>query len=208
MVGSAGPTIVWSRAPRNSPSMTAKRTSSFARWLRPSAGSSSSVGTYSPRSAGNDSIEAPSSCKSRDGRPAGGRNSVVDVVRVAVVPELDDECFAQVLDRAAHPSQLGAIEPAEDGPDLVVLQRLDLLADAVAAGRGADEHDPPVLRDADTLDESALLHPVDEAGRVAERDIQEIGEPAHRDVPVMLEKPQNVEVGHADAGLDHAAGAR
>ena len=38
MVGRAGPTIVWSSAPRKSPSMTAKRISIFWRWLRPSAG--------------------------------------------------------------------------------------------------------------------------------------------------------------------------
>src|SRR4249919_744502 len=57
MVGSAGPTIVWSSAPRKRPSMTAKRISIFSRWLRPRAGSSSRVGMYSsPCAAGNASM--------------------------------------------------------------------------------------------------------------------------------------------------------
>src|SRR6185369_6159698 len=56
MVGRAGPTIVWSSAPRNSPSITAKRISIFSRWLRPSAGSSSSEGMYSSAAAGNASM--------------------------------------------------------------------------------------------------------------------------------------------------------
>ena len=39
------------------------------------------------------------------------------------------------------------------------------------------------------------------------RDVEQLREPAHRQVAVMLEDPQNVEVRHADPGFDHPAGA-
>ncbi len=71
-----------------------------------------------------------------------------------------------------------------------------------------DEDDPSVVRDADALDEASLFHPVDDPGRVAERNVEELGHPAHRQIAVMLEQPHDVHVGHADPGLDEAAGTR
>src|SRR6476646_6840089 len=62
MVGRAGPTMVWSSAPRNSPSMTANRISSFSRCVRPRAGSTSSVGANPPSTGGN-------ACRSRSISP-------------------------------------------------------------------------------------------------------------------------------------------
>ena len=52
MRGSAVPTMVWSRAPRKSASMTAPRISSLARWLRPRAGSSAREGVRAPAQPG------------------------------------------------------------------------------------------------------------------------------------------------------------
>ena len=71
--------------------------------------------------------------------------------------------------------------------------------------RDADEDDAPVVGHADALDEPSLLHPVDDPGGVAERDVEQLGEPAHRQVAVVLEQPHDVHVGHAHAGLDEAA---
>src|SRR5215218_4674876 len=72
MVGRAGPTIVWSRAPRNRPSMTAKRISIFARWLSPSAGSSSRVGVIPSWDAGKLSMMVGSSLLQGRLVPGGG----------------------------------------------------------------------------------------------------------------------------------------
>src|SRR5215211_2022864 len=58
-VGSAGPTMVWSRAPRNRPSITAKRISIFARVDSPRAGSSASDGARAPVSKDSMLISVP-----------------------------------------------------------------------------------------------------------------------------------------------------
>ena len=55
-------------------------------------------------------------------------------------------------------------------------------------------------------DEPALLHPVDETGRVGQGHVEVVREPAHRQLARLLEPPHDVEMRHADALLHHPAG--
>src|SRR4051794_12542630 len=192
MVGRAGPTIVWSSAPRNRPSMTANRISILARIGNPSAGSSSRLGAVMSRSTGIDSIEAPSSGTAgldgdavRSGLGMGSSVAVL-VIREVVRADLLRHGLAQVADGRQDPLEPWLRQPAEDRPQPVLLERLDLVTDPGALGRCADENDAAVVGNADPIDEATLRHPVDETGRVAHRDVEQLGEPAHRDVAVML----------------------
>ena len=63
------------------------------------------------------------------------------------------------------------------------------------------------LRDADPLDEAPFLDPVDETRGGRERDIEHVGEPAHRQLAVALEQVHDVQLGHADAEADEAFAA-
>src|SRR5258705_8272813 len=115
MVGSAGPTMVWSSAPRNRPSMTAKRISNFARWLNPRAGSSSRVGALPLASVGNASI-----------------GSVLPWGLVGVkVGVRSRECgfdrFAQVGQRDGHAGELPRVELVEDSAQDLLADGLDLV---------------------------------------------------------------------------------
>src|SRR3954453_3549562 len=190
MVGSAGPTIVWSSAPRNRPSMTAKRISIFARIGSPSAGSSSRLGVVISRSTGNDSIEAPSSRTAgldgdavRSGLGLGSGVAVL-VVGEMVCANLLHHGLAKVADGGQDPLEPRLRQPAEDRPQPVLLERLDLVTDPGALGGCPDENDPAVVGNADAIHQTALGHPIDRTGGVAHRDVEELGEPAHRDVAV------------------------
>ena len=104
--------------------------------------------------------------------------------------------------------ELLVVEPGQDCLHQVVLDDLDLVEEA-AAGRGEpDEDDPAVVRDADPLDETALLHPVDEPGGVRQRDVEELGEAAHRELAGLFEAPHDVEMRHADPLLHEPTGRR
>ena len=62
-----------------------------------------------------------------------------------------------------------------------------IVIEHLATGRGdPDEHDPAVARDADAFDEPSLLDPVDQTGRVRQRDVEHLGQPAHRHLAVAL----------------------
>ena len=65
-----------------------------------------------------------------------------------------------------------------------------------------DQDDPAVLGDAGPFDEAALLDPVDETGRVRQRDVEHVGQTAHRHLAAPLERVQDVELSHADAEPD------
>ena len=67
-----------------------------------------------------------------------------------------------------------------------------------------DEDDPPVRRVVAALDEAALLHPVDDAGRAGDRDVERLGEPAHRQRALGLEDRQDVEVDEAERAAQPA----
>ena len=97
---------------------------------------------------------------------------------------------------------------AEDRLEPILLDGLDLLEGLDATIGDPDEDDAAIVRHADPLDEASLLHPVDDAGRVAERHVEQLRQAAHRQVAVVLEQPHDVHMGHADPGLDEATGAR
>src|SRR4029079_1603578 len=173
MVGRAGPTIVWSSAPRNSPSRTAKRISIFARWGSPRAGSSSSVGGRPPCSAGKDSIGSASLYLGGWLGPAEWPLDVVGVDLQVVLTDLLADGATKVTDGTEEPGQLRDVELAEDRSHLVLLDRLDLVPHPRAFRRDANQDDPAVVRHPDPLDETPLLHPVDQAAGVAEGGVHE-----------------------------------
>jgi hypothetical protein len=121
----------------------------------------------------------------------------VEVVRT----ELRDDGAADVVVRLNNAGKLCAIEMAEDGLEPILLDGLDLIEGLGSAGRDADKDDASVVRHPDTFDETPLLHPIDDTGGIAERHVQQVGHPAHRQVAVVLEHPQDVHVRHADAKL-------
>ena len=73
--------------------------------------------------------------------------------------------------------------------------------------RRVNQHDPPVLGVVPSLDEASRLHPVDDAGHARDRDVEGLGEAAHRHRALGLEERQNVEVGHAHRALVQALNA-
>ena len=122
--------------------------------------------------------------------------------------ELGGDRGADVVQRSCHAGQLPLVEVAQDGLEAVLLDGLGLLESLHAFLGDADEDDPTVVGHADPLDETPLLHPIHDAGRIAERDVEQLRHPAHRQVAVMLEQPHDVHMGHADAGLDETGGTR
>jgi hypothetical protein len=68
----------------------------------------------------------------------------------------------------------------------------------------ANEHDAPIVRMSYPLDEAALFHAVDETGRVRIRDVEELRDPAHRQIAVALEHRHHVEMAHRHPVPDEA----
>jgi hypothetical protein len=95
--------------------------------------------------------------------------SDVRCVLVQVVgPDLVGHCGPQVADRAEDPIELLRTQSAEDRTHPILLEGFDLVTDPDPARGRPDDDDPPVVRDANALDEATLLHPVDQAGGIAE----------------------------------------
>src|SRR3954453_12296454 len=199
MVGSAGPTMVWSSAPRKRPSMTAKRISIFSRWLRPRAGSSSRLGMYSspPLAAGNASMWCLLP-------PLGLVTVVGSGRRVRMGGEERD---AQGGHRCRDPFELGRIDLVEDLAHDLRSRCLDVLERLATDGRDTDEDDPAILGNPDALDETALFDPIDEPGRGRVEHVEHLREAAHRDLAVALEQVHDVQLGHADAETNKALAA-
>src|SRR6267142_6649137 len=169
IVGSAGPTMVWSSAPRNRPSRTAKRISIFARCGNPRAGSSSRLGVARSGALGIDSMWLlPSGNGCRWGTAGAARSGVVGVPVEVVGPDLLDDGPAEVRERREDASELSRLQPTQDRSHPVLLQGLDLVADPGALRRGADDDDAAVVLDAVPVDQAALRHPVDQTGGIAE----------------------------------------
>ena len=72
--------------------------------------------------------------------------------------------------------------------------------------RRLDEDDPPIVRRPHPFDQAVLGHSVDDPGRVRQGDVEELGDPAHRHRAVLLELPEDVNLGHADALLHELLG--
>ena len=108
---------------------------------------------------------------------------------------------------AATPASWVVVELVEDPLDDLGPQDLDVLEHLASGVGDPDEDDPAIARDADPFDEPALLDAIDEAGRGRERDVEHVGEAAHRQLAVALEQVHDVELGHADAEADEPLAA-
>ena len=128
---------------------------------------------------------------------SGSRRWAVGVRRLAL------GVGANVGDRRGETFELWLVKLGEDALDEVVAQQL-LIADDLESGRGQPhDDDAAVFAVTNSLHESAFLEPVDEAGRVRVRDVQQLREAAHREIPVVVEQGQHVHMRHADALLHH-----
>ncbi len=72
--------------------------------------------------------------------------------------------------------------------------RLHLAEDLAAGRRRADHHHPPIAAAVPALDEAAVFHAADDAGGAGDRDVERVGELAHRHLAVHLELGDDVEV--------------
>jgi hypothetical protein len=72
---------------------------------------------------------------------------------------------------------------AEDRLKPVLLQRLVSSSASMPLGPIRTRTNATVVGHPHALDEPALGHPVHDPRGVAERDVEELGEPAHREVP-------------------------
>ena len=61
-----------------------------------------------------------------------------------------------------------------------------------------DEDHPAIVRLVAPLDETALLHAIDDPGRAGDRDIQSLGQLAHGERAVGLEHSQHMQVDEAE----------
>jgi hypothetical protein len=111
-------------------------------------------------------------------------------------------------DRCEDAGQVLGGDRPENVLDEAAPPPVDLLDRGAAEIGLASEHDAPVVGVADALDEAALLHPVEEAGGVRHADPQPRRKPAHRQRPVLLQNPQDLEMRQADAAVVHTLGDR
>ena len=164
-----------------------------ARWLRPRAGSSASARGV-PAALGGERFHECQSlpCWWRvacaDGRRSWmRRGGVVAIRRRSAAHRRRREGRPS---RRATPVELrGRRAGRGSAAKRSSLERVDLVEHAARpARRDPDQDDPAVVRDADALDEPALLHPVDEPGGVRERHVQQVRQPAHRHLAVALER--------------------
>ena len=94
---------------------------------------------------------------------------------------------------------------SSSSPSLSRRCRRQTLEDLAAAPSLVDADDPPVRLAVAPLDEAALLHPVDDPGRAGDRDVERLGELAHRQRALGLEDRQDVEVDEAERAAEPAA---
>ena len=127
-------------------------------------------------------------------------------VRVGLVRARDGS--PEVVERRHQPVELRLVELIEDPAERVALEHLDVGKDRSARRRQRDADHPAVLVVAAPLDEPALRHPVDEARRVRERDVERLGDPAHCHRAVPLEHREDVQVRHAHAPPEEALAAQ
>jgi F420-dependent oxidoreductase-like protein len=112
-----------------------------------------------------------------------------------------------IVQRQSETLQPRRVEPAEDAHDEVITQDLDVGQDLAAPLADADEDHAAVLRMPDALDEAPLFHPVDEAGGIRIRHVEELGDPAHGKLAVAVEHRHEVKVGHGHAVADEPLAA-
>jgi hypothetical protein len=89
-------------------------------------------------------------------------------------------------------------QSGQDRLHCVAANLVDLLDGFAAGVRGVNRHYPTVCEVAATLNETALLHAIDDARNVGERHVEQLGDPAHGHGPFALQEVQNVKVSRAD----------
>jgi len=101
-------------------------------------------------------------------------------------------------DRGCEGREVVGLEPDQNAGEEVVAEQVQLLEEVATEIGQRNDDDPSVVGDPDPLDEPALRHPIDEAGRIREADVEELGKAAHRQAAVSLEERHGMEVAHAD----------
>ena len=122
--------------------------------------------------------------------------------QVGFLPGDRNDRRIDVLDGLPETLELSIVEPGEHSPHQVVTNDLDVGQNLPSALADPDEDHAAIVRVADTLDEPALLHPVDEAGGVRIGDVEQLRDAAHRQLPVAIQHRHQVEVAHRDALAD------
>jgi len=133
-------------------------------------------------------------------------------MRVAMLVRLAGRVPALREDGQRHVTHIGhgpgesflawSVEPADDLGHEVFLEQLGLAQGLPTAIADSDQDNAAVVGDANPVHEAALLHSVHDSGRARHGHVEDLGQPAHREVAVLLEDPHQVEVGHADPGTN------
>ena len=100
-----------------------------------------------------------------------------------------------------QPDQLLVGEPDKHLAEPLAAPFVDLLEDPGSCRGGMHEDDAPVVRIVATFHESPVDHPVHDPGHARDRDIELLGEAAHRQRSLGLEQRQDVEVDQAERTL-------
>ena len=101
---------------------------------------------------------------------------------------------SHVGERAQRPILLLGRQPADHVCHLLALDRVDLVEDLATSVRDADLDDAPVVLGTSPLDETSLDHSLDDPGHVGQRNVELIGQPAHRHRAAAHEHVQHVQV--------------
>jgi F420-dependent oxidoreductase-like protein len=109
---------------------------------------------------------------------------------------------SDVPNGAGEAIELAVIEPAQHPTHEIVTQDLDVRENLPSLVADTDEHDTAVVRMTKPLHEAALLHPVDEARGVGIGHVEQLRDPAHRQVAVAIKHRHHVEVAHREAVPD------
>jgi hypothetical protein len=126
----------------------------------------------------------------------------VHVVQGRIIRERPREGDTEIGHGGSHGRKLRFVELVEDAPDDPLAQDLDVIEHLASGDGDPNEHDPAVARDADAFHEPSLLDAIDEAGRGRQRDVEHLGQAAHRELAVTLEHVHHMELRHADAEPD------
>ena len=192
--------MVWSSAPRNRPSMTAKRISIFSRWLRPRAGILLEGRDVLLAGVGRECFHRlsvpPLGLRGRGGgRPARGRTG------------------------GERPRREGRPSPSRCPSSCVGSSWSRTRREDLVRGRASTSSSiwrPAGVSRTSTIrrssgpapfDETSLLDAIDQPGRVREGHVEHLGQPAHRHLAVALEQMHDVELRHADAEANQALAA-
>ena len=121
------------------------------------------------------------------------------VVQGRVARERGRDGDPEVRHGCGHGGELRFVELVEDAPDDPLAQDLDVIEHLASGDGDSNQHDPAVARDADAFHEPTFLDAIDKAGRGRQRDVEHLGQAAHRELTMTLEHVHHMELRHADA---------